>query len=231
MESAAGRATTKRHEVGGMEADFWHRKWAAREIGFHEKEVNVLLAAHFERLALGPGGRVFLPLCGKTRDIAWLLQRGCRVAGIELSEVAIGELFEELGVTPEVSSHGALRRFRAEGVEVFGGDFFELQAGLLGPVDAVYDRAALVALPVAMRARYAAQLMRVSGAAPQLLLTFEYDQTRMEGPPFSVDEPEIRDLYASHYRLTALARQSIPGGFKGKVEAYDRAWLLARGTD
>ncbi len=214
-----------------MEAGFWHRKWAAREIGFHEKEANAMLAAHYGRLALGAGERVFLPLCGKTRDIAWLLQRGCRVAGIELSEVAIGELFEELGVTPEVSSHGALRRFRAAGVEVFCGDFFELQAALLGPVDAVYDRAALVALPVAMRARYAAQLMRVSGAAPQLLVTFEYDQTQMEGPPFSVDEPEIRALYASHYRLTALAREAIPGGFKGRVEAYDRAWLLARGSD
>jgi len=209
-----------------MDADFWHRKWQVRELGFHEGEVNAMLATHFGRLGLAAHARVFLPLCGKTKDVAWLLERGCRVVGIELSEVAIGELFDELGVAPEVSERGGLRRYRAHGVDIFGGDVFRLTAELLGPVGAVYDRAALVALPVAMRARYAAHLMRICGAAPQLLVTFEYDQALLEGPPFSVDEPEVRALYEPHFRLDSLAREAIPGGFKGKVAAHDRAWLL-----
>lgn len=211
-----------------MDADFWHRKWATNDIGFHESAVNPLLVRHFDALALPKGRRVFLPLCGKTLDIHWLLSQDYRVAGAELNRSAVEQLFAELGVTPTVTPCGSLERFSAPDLDVFVGDFFDLAAGVLGPVDAIYDRAALVALPEATRGRYAAHLAEITARAPQLLICFEYDQQRMAGPPFSVAGEEVARHYGTRYAVTALERVEIPGGFRGKFPAAERVWLLAR---
>ena len=145
-----------------------------------------MLAAHLDALALAPGSRIFVPLCGKAVDIPWLLSRGYRVTGVELSDIAVRELFDGMGVAPDISDRGAQACYAADGIEIFTGDLFGLDADRIGTVDAVYDRAALVALPAEMRARYAAHVAEVSRTAPQLVVTFEYDQAAMAGPPFSV---------------------------------------------
>lgn len=209
-----------------METDFWHQKWAENDIAFHEGEANRLLVKYFQRLSVATGGRVFLPLCGKTRDIAWLLSSGYRVAGAELSEVAIQQLFDELGAEPTVSAAGNLVRYSADKIDIFVGDIFHLSRELLGPVDAVYDRAALVALPGEMRRRYTSHLAEITDRAPQLLITFEYDQALMDGPPFSISPDEVRRHYADRYRLAQLARKDVPGGLKGRCAAQESAWLL-----
>lgn len=210
-----------------MEADFWHTRWENMQIGFHEGTVNRLLAAHLGALRLDPGARIFLPLCGKTRDIAWLLGQGYHVAGAELSDIAVRQLFEELGVTPEVTDHGTLRGYAAPGVTVFAGDIFALTPDLLGPVDAIYDRAALVALPSDMRARYTAHMLALTATAPQLIVTFQYDPSVMAGPPFSVTAQEVQAHYALHYRITPLADLDVPGGLKGFCPARELALHLA----
>src|SRR5699024_8207116 len=125
---------------------------------------------HFGDLSLPKGSRLFLPLCGKTLDIHWLLAEGYRVAGAELSSIAVAELFAELGVTPSEMQHGSLSHYQADQIDIFQGDIFELTADLLGPVDAVYDRAALVALPEGLRQQYAQHLVKITHRAPQLLL-------------------------------------------------------------
>ncbi len=211
-----------------MDADFWHRKWEANEIGFHNSEAHPLLVAHFDALALPKGSRVFLPLCGKTRDIHWLLAKGLRVAGAELSPIAVEQLFAELGVAPDIATAGALRRYGDGGIDIFAGDIFALDRDMLGPVDAVYDRAALVALPDEVRGRYAAHLMDITGRAPQLLISFDYDQSLLDGPPFSVDRAEVARHYAQGYGLTLLASPDVQGGLKGKVAAKEDVWLLKR---
>ena len=81
-----------------MDAIFWHQRWGANDIPFHERAANPLLVKYFQALSLGEGGRVFLPLCGKTLDIGWLLSNGYDVAGAELSEIAVRQLFIELGM-------------------------------------------------------------------------------------------------------------------------------------
>ena len=209
-----------------MDPDFWHARWTANQIGFHEGKPNAHLEAHLGRLGLAAGARLFLPLCGKTRDIAWLLSRGLRVAGAELSPLAVAQLFDDLGVAPEISSVGSLEHHRAGGLDVFVGDIFALSADLLGPVDAVYDRAALVALPAPMRARYAAHMAAITAGAPQLLVCFTYDQAQAEGPPFSVPAADVRALYGAAYRPALLESRPVPGGLKGKVPAEEQAWLL-----
>lgn len=211
-----------------MEEGFWHQRWRDGAIGFHLGEANPLLVAHFGALQLAPGSRVFVPLCGKTVDISWLLAQGYRVAGAELSRIAIDALFEALGTEPTIEPVGELLRYSAPGIDIFVGNIFDLSAAALGSVDAVYDRAALVALPELMRDRYSAHLRAITGTAPQLLISFEYDQRKMEGPPFSIDVSEVARQYASAYRLDNIDTVDVPGGLKGVVSAIERVWLLRK---
>lgn len=209
-----------------MDASFWHQKWQRGDIGFHLSEANPLLVANFDRLNLTPGARVFLPLCGKTKDLAWFLARGFRVAGAELSEQAITELFDELGVAPTRRREGELMQYSAEAIDIFVGDVFALTPEQLGSVDAVYDRAALVALPPAMRDRYSAHLMHLSCSAPQLLITFEYEQSLIDGPPFSIGVDEVTRQYATAYQLHLLESRELAGGLKGRVPCVEQVWWL-----
>lgn len=209
-----------------MNAEFWHHKWESNDIAFHQAQTNPLLVQHFGDLSLAAGGRMFLPLCGKTRDIAWLLSRGCRVAGAELSDIAVQQLFQDLGLQPQIVKAGKLHRYSAGDIDIFQGDFFHLSSDLLGPVDAIYDRAALVALPRDMRSRYTAHLMTITAQAPQLLICYVYDQHLAEGPPFSIVDEEVRQHYAGRYALRLLATAEVPGGLKGKCPAKEKLWLL-----
>ncbi|MFC7049244.1 thiopurine S-methyltransferase [Emcibacter nanhaiensis] len=209
-----------------MDAEFWHDKWEKLEIGFHQDAAHDMLAAHFKELALPKESRVFVPLCGKTLDIAWLLSQGYRVAGAELSEIAIRQLFEELEVTPAISEVGDLVLYSADGIDIFVGNIFDLSAGLLGPVDAIYDRAALVALPPEMRIKYTAHLREITNTAPQLMISFDYDQSVQPGPPFSVPEGEIRRHYSAAYDISLVESTDVPGGLKGQAAASENCWLL-----
>lgn len=211
-----------------MDPDFWHKKWEANEIAFHESEAHPLLVRHFSALGLAPGARVFVPLCGKSRDMNWLLGHGYEVAGAELSRLAVEQLFSELGVTPEITEIGPLERFAAEGITIYVGDIFDLTRDVLGPVDAVYDRAALVALPEAMRARYAGHLVHLTHSARQLLITFDYDPLLTVGPPFSVNEHEVRRHYGAAYHVTLLEKHPLKGGLRGKEPVAEEAWKLER---
>ncbi|NRQ43437.1 thiopurine S-methyltransferase [Rheinheimera sp. YQF-2] len=209
-----------------MNPEFWQEKWQKREIAFHQAAANPLLVSWFNQLAIEPGATVFLPLCGKSLDIHWLLAQGHQVIGAELSEMAVQELFAELGLTPVVSSAGTLQHYHADKLQVFVGDIFQLSKHTLGPVAAIYDRAALVALPNAMRQRYAQHLVTISENAPQLVICFEYDQTQLPGPPFSVDSAEMHTLYSKVYSLNCLEKLDVPGGLKRKCQASESGWLL-----
>lgn len=209
-----------------MQTDFWLQKWQKNEIGFHKSDTNPILVTYFSALELGENSRVCVPLCGKSRDIAWLLSQGHRVLGVELSELAIGQLFAELGLEPEISQQGRLRHYRADNIDIYGGDFFDLSPELVGPIDAVYDRAALVALPVAKRQLYAAHLMLLTDCAPQLLVCFEYDQSLMDGPPFAIGEAEVKQHYADSYRLTCLSAEPATDSLRGLSSVQEKVWLL-----
>ena len=209
-----------------MEASFWHNRWQTNQTGWHECAVNPLLITHFPSLNVPPGGRVFVPFCGKSLDLGWLLSRGYAVAGAELSELAVTQLFAELGVEARISEVGKHRLFRGEKIDIYVGDLFDLSREILGPVDAIYDRAALVALPEAMRSRYTAHLKSLTALAPQLVIGYEYDQTIVAGPPFSVTPDELYRHYSDSYTLTLLARIDVPGGLKGKCPATEHIWRL-----
>ena len=217
-----------------MEHSFWHSKWQKNEIGFHEPEGNALLVKYSSFLIgddspSSSSSRIFVPLCGKTRDIGWLLAQGCEVVGAELSEVAITQLFEELGVEPTISTSTNGKVYAKDGLTIFVGDIFKLTSSDIGDVTGVYDRAALVALPSPLREQYSAHLIEITQCAPQLIISFDYDQNEMAGPPFSVNEKTVDSLYSADYNIKRLERSVLEGGLKGKVDADNLVFhLVAR---
>ncbi|MEM8789067.1 MAG: thiopurine S-methyltransferase [Pseudomonadota bacterium] len=195
-----------------MDPGFWHERWRTGRTAFHQADGNPLFADHFAALAPPPGARVFLPLAGKTGDIPWLLDRGYRVVTAELNPMAVEQLFDGLGLTPEITQGPGSRRYSAPGLDAHVGDVFDLSAAEVGPVDLVYDRAALVALPPPMRRDYAPHIAGLSGGAAQILVTFEYDQAQGEGPPFAVLAEEVADHYTATHAPHLIERRPIPEG-------------------
>ena len=194
-----------------MDPDFWLERWKTRQIGFHLPEANPLLVAHWPALGVGPETGVFVPLCGKTRDLQWLADRGHRVVGVELAASAAEAFFAESGVAAHAGTDASLPYLEAGNVRIYTGDFFALRAADVADCGAVYDRAALIALPPEMRARYATHLRALFGRVlPTLLITIDYDQERVAGPPFSVPLAEVERHFASHVRIEHLAADPSP---------------------
>ena len=187
-----------------MGPEDWLQRWREGKIGFHEAAPNGFLVAHAARLA----GTVFLPLCGKSRDMAHLASLGHRIVGAELSGIAAEAFFSESSITPERSTRGGFEVLSAGGVSIFVGDVFALTSDLIGPIDTAYDRAALVAVAPDEQARYAAHLASL-GPRTILLVTFDYDQTKMEGPPFSVSDARARELFSRWYSCERLDARDV----------------------
>ncbi|MFW6094217.1 MAG: thiopurine S-methyltransferase [Pseudomonadota bacterium] len=191
-----------------MERDFWLERWHANEIGFHQAEVNPWLKQLWPAMGVKPEQAVFVPLCGKSLDMLWLAEQGHRVIGVELAEVAVRAFFDEAGRNCRLERQRHLQRFTSDGIAIYCGDFMDLTALHVGHVGAVYDRAALIALPEKMRAHYADHLQRiVPDGCRMLMLTLEYDQSRVAGPPHSVPEAEVEALFGDRCRVERLRRE------------------------
>lgn len=209
-----------------METQFWHDRWKNKEIGFHLNEANPLLVQNLAALNLADQSRIFVPLCGKTRDIAWFLSQGHKIIGAELSLLAIEDLFSELGVTPTKVTTQTHTHFSAPNIDIFVGDIFTLTPNDIGKIDTIYDRAALVALPEGMRSQYTKHLISLTKRAPQLLICFEYDQTALNGPPFSIRKSEIHRQYKNAYTIKHLTSVKMEELLKGTCEATETVWHL-----
>jgi thiopurine S-methyltransferase len=192
-----------------MDADFWLQRWQDNLTGFHQHEVNSRLETFWPRLQLTPGAQVFVPLCGKSVDMLWLREQYA-VLGVELSPVAVEAFFTENGLEPDHGRQGEFSVCGTDRLTLLCGDFFDLQPGQLDRVRAVYDRASLIALPESMRARFAGHLTDLlPPATPMLLVTLDYDQPQMDGPPFSVTEQEVTELFAPRWSIQRLYEDDI----------------------
>jgi thiopurine S-methyltransferase len=211
-----------------MDPDFWQQRWHEGRIGFHQDRPSPLLEAHWDALQLPHGSRVFVPLCGKSLDMAWLAARGHRVLGVELSQLAVDQFFSEHGLTPEVRESRYGLHHVAGAIEIIRGDAFALDADLLSGCTGLFDRAALIALPPELRRRYADELYsRLPAGCHGLLITLEYPPHEKAGPPFSVAEDEVRALYERDWTIERLERRDIlaqqPGFIAEGVTALETA--------
>ena len=210
-----------------MEADFWQQRWRDNQIGFHQATPTPLLLKHWPALGVPEGSRVFVPLAGKSHDMAWLASQGYRVLGVELSTLAVEQFFAEHALVPRVSQDDDGRCYSAGGIDVVCGDAFTVADARLQACSAVFDRAAVIALPASLRQRYARELYpRLPRGCRGLMITLEYPQDEREGPPFSVPEDEVHALFDGNWTVERMDRRPIAPdhpGFIGGVSRLDTA--------
>lgn len=194
-----------------MQAEFWHQCWQQQRTGFHQTEIHSLLPVLLSQVNWPHNGAIFAPLCGKSLDLWWLSQHG-KVIGAELSELACQQFYQQQEQTFSVKPDGKVQRFCHPAVDIWQGDYFSLQPDQLGEVGLIYDRAAIIALPEQMRLDYVQQLRRLcKGSVSLLLLSLEYPQQEMSGPPFNVTEAEIRSLFSFASSIQLLAVRNLTG--------------------
>lgn len=217
-----------------MDANFWEQRWREGRIGFHQDQVTPLLEQYWGATGVAPGAKVLVPLAGKSLDMLWLAARGHRVLGIELSAIAVAQFFDEHGLTPTMTQTRNGACYSAGAIDLICADVFAVDAALLSACTGVYDRAALIALPPAVRARYAAELYaRLPTGCRGLLVTLDYPQDEKTGPPFSVDGDEVRAHFDTDWGLALLERRDIlatqPGFVAEGVSAlHTSAWCMRR---
>jgi thiopurine S-methyltransferase len=217
-----------------MENAFWIERWQQKLIGFHQQEINPYLQQFWHHLSLAPGAEVLVPLCGKSRDMCWLVEQGHSVLGVELSHLASEDFFHETSQLPRLGREGAFRCYSGDAIKLLCGDFFDLERAQVEGVEAVYDRAALIALPPRMRADYARHLNELlPESVLMLLVSMEYPQEQMSGPPFAVPEAEVRNLFQSHWTVELLHREDILAAEnkfreRGLTSLVEKVYLLVR---
>ncbi|MEA3410152.1 MAG: thiopurine S-methyltransferase [Pseudomonadota bacterium] len=221
--------------VISMETEFWIERWQRNQIGFHQAEINGYLKEFWRTLDVPENGRVFVPLCGKSLDMVWLRAQGHEVLGVEVSPVAVRDFFSENDLQPERRPSGEMERYDTDGLTILCGDFFSLSAGNLTGCSSVYDRASLVAFPNTMRRDYAEHLMAILPArSPILLVTLEYPQAEMQGPPFSAPEVEVRELFEKKYAIRRLHAGDVLADYprfrdRGLSRLTEKIFTLAPG--
>ncbi|MBY5946036.1 thiopurine S-methyltransferase [Photobacterium rosenbergii] len=211
-----------------MDAEFWHSRWAENRIGFHLDDTNPMLEKYWQEVQPTRGDSVLVPMCGKSVDLTWLATKHDKVVGIELSEIAVRAFFAEHFYTPMVIPMGNGQSiYEFDEITIHCGDYFTAK---VDPVDIVYDRAALIAMPQEMRQSYVQKLLSmVKPGGRILLITLDYPQHEMDGPPFSVVKDEIESLF-SGCDIRHLARddadETHPRRQRGLTRFAEEAWLI-----
>jgi thiopurine S-methyltransferase len=216
-----------------MQADQWHDRWRSGRIGFHSSEIARPLKRHWQSLGLPHGSAVFVPFCGKSLDLLWLRDQKHDVVGVELSEIAVESFLNENGIEARRIVGEVFSEYHAPGLHLLAGDLFRLAPQVLTRCTAVYDRAALIALPAGLRRDYAIKLAQLTAPGTQtLLVTLEYPPHELQGPPFSVDSDEVNSLYSKHHDIQLLDRADIwasdPLRTRGVSSLHEVCYRLTR---
>lgn len=193
-----------------MQQEFWLERWELNQIGFHNPQTNRHLTQNWSLLKQPTGSVIFVPFCGKSKDMLWLRDQGYQVIGVELSPLAVEAFFVENELSVQTVQQGKFTIFETDKLRIYCGDFFDLTVDDLLNVNAVYDRASLVALPPEMRLDYTVKLRQLLRTGTQILLVaFEYFQHEMQGPPFSVHETEVSTLFGDWCEIKLLYSEDI----------------------
>ena len=193
-----------------MQPEFWLDRWRAAQIGFHQAATDRHLMAYWPSLKLPADSAVFVPLCGKSLDLLWLKEQGYSVSGVELSPIALESFCMEHGIPARRRLLPDFDVYEAERLSLFRGDYFKLTSSLVGNVSAIYDRAALISWTPALRSGYVSHLTSLTTSGAQMLLiSVEYPEAQMSGPPFPLTCDMIDALYAAHYSIELLGSHEI----------------------
>ena len=217
-----------------MNPSFWLERWQNNEIGFHQDKVQPALIKHWPGLKVAKGARVFVPLSGKSVDMEWLAAQGHHVIGAELSELAVDTFYTERKLTTNIEKIGAFTVKRSGPYEIWCGDFFALSHETFADVTAAYDRAALVAMPPDMQARYAEKFAELMpGNSQTLLIGLDYNPSEMKGPPFAIPRDQVNTLLKDHFDVSLIeARDGLTKSEhlakRGITRLEEASYLLRR---
>ncbi len=217
-----------------MEEDFWHNAWENGRQGWHQSSVNLHLETWWENLQTNKSDPVFVPLCGKSKDMLWLLEQGHPVTGVEINEGAVATFFDENQILHTREDVHGFQLYSNKDLKIFTGDFFKLSGGQLKQIKLVFDRAALIALPPAMRQDYAAKMAEILPIGCKIfLITVVYDQSKMSGPPFSVEDEEVYGLFEASFNVNKVESSDDPallGGLlkRGLSSLIENVWFISK---
>ena len=193
-----------------MEPSFWHERWAEGRIGFHRDDVNDALDRWWGAIECSSDQSVLVPLCGKSVDLWWLREKGHSVFGVELSPIAVQQFWSESNREPNKTSTERFDVTTADGVTMLCGDLFDLTQQDINGIGAVYDRASIIALRPDLRVRYCEHLASLLQSGTRgLMLTLSYDQSKLDGPPFSIDPDLLRDLLGEDFAIECLHTEDL----------------------
>ena len=210
----------------------WESRWLEDRIGFHLKDVNPYLMRFSDQLLHQNPDRVFVPLCGKTLDLCWLTKKTEKVIGVELVSKAVKDFFAENNIDYLIQQDETLQKFSSKSLDIYLGDFFDLNPEQTSSFKAIYDRASIVAIEEPERRNYVDHLISFLVPAGRILLiTLEYNQNQMEGPPYSVPTKEIESLFAPLSSLKLLeTRDILDDRFrdKGLTQLLEHVFLIVK---
>lgn len=210
-----------------MESAFWLERWENNQIGFHKNEFNINLTQNLKLLNLKENAHIFVPLAGKTLDIIWLLKQGFKVTAIELSQIAIESFFSENNIEYFLTHEDGFKRYACQNLNFIECDIFNVDFNRFDKIDAIYDRAAAVALPTNMRKDYFELIKKIN--APTLLVTLEYDQSIYEGPPFSVQEVEVKNSFEDQCEVKIISEietDNKPKSFSDNDSMREKVYII-----
>lgn len=216
-----------------MKQDFWHERWQKNQIAFHQQETSAHLEKYWSYLGMKKNTKVFVPLCGKSLDMIYLQKNGHEVIGVEIDQIAVEAFFAENKLTFEKKETKKYNIWKSDNIVIFQGDFF-LLSDEIKDVSAIYDRASLVALPSEMRKKYSQHLGNITAqGCKMLLVVFEYSQEEMNGPPFSVNQKEVKELFENSFEIEHLETISILEKFeifqkKGLTKLSESIYILTK---
>jgi thiopurine S-methyltransferase len=212
-----------------MKHNFWEERWQENKIGFHLPKVNPWLVKHLDRLNLKTNSRIFVPLCGKSQDLIYLAEKGFEVIGVEFIKQAVDDFFIEQKLTPKKESINGITKYSTGNISILHADYFDLDSEVLGNIDLVFDRASMVALPEDVRKKYPPHIKNIIGNCPQILLvTMDYPQDKISGPPFSVSNAEVEQAYQKQFYISLLDKHdlTVEDKFSGLDYATEKVWKL-----
>ncbi len=208
-----------------IDAAFWHDKWKTGIIGFHQHEYHPALVKHWPRLNTVSVKTVFVPLCGKTKDMLFIHDNGHDVLGVELSDTAIKKFASENKLKLVKTTGEKFFNYKGEGYDLQVGNFFDLEKNAFTNVGIVYDRAALIALPVDLRLQYVTHMQTLLSRGTEIMLiTITYDQSKINPPPFSITETDVETLYGRWCRVEKLEHMA-PEDFRG-IKSHETVFCL-----
>ena len=212
--------------------NLWESRWQSDRIGFHLKEVNPYLMRFSDQLLHQNTDRVFVPLCGKTLDLCWLTTKTKKVIGVELVSKAVQDFFAENNIDYLLQQDETLQKFSSKSIDIYLGDFFDLNPKQTSSFKAIYDRASIVAIEKPKRREYVDHLISFLDPSGRILLiSLEYNQNQMEGPPYSVPIEEIESLFAPLCSLKLLETCEILDDrfrSKGLTRLLEHVFLIVK---